>query len=520
MHPDGRLAERPVSSNRSLLRPALVVTLCVALGQVVGAVTQMVIAAAFGAGADLDSYLIATTLPQFVIAVLMTALSFVLIPTFVEYSVAGHESDAWKTANSVITLCMLLLALLALMGMLSAKFHVRLVAPGSSSDSLCLAAKIAVVLWPTVLLTGAVNLLSSLYQAKNRFTWPAIVAALGSAANLVLILILTRTTLGIESLAVSLLLSLVLQVVLLTPVLSGRFHPRIDWGDPGLRRIVSLLWPLICSSLVARFTPVLERYLASDMGAGTISQLGYAYKIVVLLAALISTGMGTVIFPTMASTVAKNDMAGLRRAVSQGFRMMWLGIAPVVAIGFALALPITVVLFRRGAFSQADAAAVSRLLQAYLLSLIGMSLGSITGRTFYALKRTRLIAVMGGVSTLTYFGYAPLFARHWGALGIALACVVLFNLDVIVNTVVIRAMTGKPRGTALMVSFVKTGLAAVVGGCAAWGISRLVANVWAQMVFGGVGGLAAYGGTLMIARSTELKTLAVILLDKVGSRSA
>jgi len=491
----------------TLVGPAFSVTAFVVTGQIVGIITQTLVAAFFGAGADLDAFLIAATLPQFSIIVILNALGFVLIPAFVELSVGGNEDEAWVTASSIITLCLLVLTLIAAAGILFAEPLIRLIAPGLSSATIALASRMSVILWPTVILSGAISLLSSLYQANSRFTWPALVPTVGAVINLGLIILLARTSLGVESLAIALLLSLIVQTVLLVPIAGAKYRFRLDWTNPGFRRVIFLVWPLLVSSLIARLTPVVDRYLASNMVAGTISQLGYAYRIVTLLATFLSGGIATVIFPGMATSVAQGDIGGLRRSVSQGFRIMWLVIAPVVTIGVGLALPITRVVFQRGAFGISDAAAVSRLLQLYLFALVGMCLGNITGRTFYALKKTRLIAILGGVGALAYLAYAPALAHRWGAEGLAVACVVLFNFDLTVNVIVIRAITGNHGGWKAISSIVKIASAAVTGGFVSWVVSAQFVNVFMQFFVGGCSGVTIYVLALLGVRSGEFKSV-------------
>ena len=72
-----------------------------------------------------------------------------------------------------------------------------------------------------------------------------------------------------------------------------------------------------------------------------------------------------------------------------------------------------VILFERGAFHSADSHAVGRLLQLYLLSLGASCLGNITGRVFYALKKTKLLAWVGSAESVVYVGYAYLMAHHF-----------------------------------------------------------------------------------------------------------
>ena len=496
----------PSSSFRRLLGPTIIVTLLTLASQGLGFLTQVVIAAAFGARADMDAFLAANTLPQYIIAILMSALSFVFIPVFIEYISTGRETEAWQIASIVTTLCMLVLGGIASIGMLFAGSLLRLTTPGLSPNSLRLANQVALITWPTVVITGLASLLTGIYQAKGRFGWPAAVPVIGSLVNLVLVVVLARP-LGIIGLAFAASMNILLQAFLLSSILFGgaRFHLVIKWDHPGVHQVLSLLWPLMFSGLLIRATPLVDRYLASGLGEGTISHLGYALKILGLLAMLISTGLTTVLFPRMAANMVERDMTHMRNTVSQGLRIMWLAVAPTICLGIVLALPAIKVLFQRGQFNISDAEEVAGLLQIYIVALVGMCLGNITGRGLYALKETRIVALISSFEAIGYVLYTPLLTRLLGASGVALSYVIYVTPGLVWSILLIRHKTGNMGGRTVFNSFLRTGLAALLGGVTAWGVTQFILNVWLQLALGGGAGLLAYGVGLWILRSSEIQ---------------
>jgi putative peptidoglycan lipid II flippase len=264
------------------------------------------------------------------------------------------------------------------------------------------------------------------------------------------------------------------------------------------------LLPLVLANLVGKSTPLIDRFLASGMPEGNISHLGYAFRIFSVIIMLISTGIATVIFPRMAVDMAGLDLPGLRRTMSAGLRFMWLAVAPAIVFGFVLALPMVTAVFQRGKFDSTDAAAVAGLLQVYLLALTGACMGNITARGFYVLKDTRTIAVWGSIESIAYVFYTALLARFFGAVGVALGYVLLFNGSLLWQIIILRYKTGNVGGRTLLSSFARTGLAALLGGVTAWGAVHSISNVWLQLIFGGVSGALVYGGGLWILRSPEI----------------
>jgi peptidoglycan biosynthesis protein MviN/MurJ (putative lipid II flippase) len=65
-----------------------------------GFINQMIIAAYFGAGAEMDAYFTALVIPAYFQVVLITGLSFVFIPAFVREETKGNEDAAWELVGT------------------------------------------------------------------------------------------------------------------------------------------------------------------------------------------------------------------------------------------------------------------------------------------------------------------------------------------------------------------------------------------------------------------------------------
>jgi len=478
---------------QKLIRSTLIVTFFAVAGQAIAFVTQIIAAWLFGAGASMDAFLAANAVPQYVVAVLLGSLGVVFVPVFVDYLVKGQGDEAWTVASSIINLCLLSLGALTLLGMLMPDAILRLTAPGLPEVTRQLAIPVAVITWPSILATGVILLLTGIYQSQSHFGWPAAVPVIGAVASLGLMVVLARWW-GIIGLAVATTAGFGLQVVLLLPILlrRGRYRLMMKLRHPGVLQVLGLAVPLVLANVVGKSSTLVERFLASSMPEGSISHLGYAFRLLVVGSLLISTGITTVVFPRMAVNVASDDLAGLRHTMSASLRFMWLAVAPATMLGMVLALPLVTIVFQRGQFNAMDTAAVAGLLQVYLLSLPAACLANITGRGFYVLKDTRTVAVLGSIESVAYVLYTAWLARYLGAVGVALGYVLFFNGSLLWQVIIIRYKTGNTGGRTVLSSFARTGLAALLGGAAAWGTTLLLVNMSAQLLLGGVLALVVY----------------------------
>jgi putative peptidoglycan lipid II flippase len=494
--------------NPQFLSSVLVVTGFTILGQGLGFITQVVIASLFGASAGMDAFLAASAVPQYVISVLLGSLGFVFVPVFVDYLSNGREDEAWEIASSIINFSLLVLGILVALGLIFPELILGLTAPGLSYSTHRQAVQIAVITWPSVLATGIVSLLTGIYQSQSRFGWPAAVPVIGAITNLILVVVLARWF-GITGLAIATTLGIVLQVGLLLPLAlkKRRYKFLLDFHHPAVVQILLLLIPLALSNVIAKSTPIVDRFLASGMSQGSISHLGYASRILHVLIMLISTGIATVIFPRMAFNVANTDVPGLKRTMSSGLRLMWLAIAPVMTIGVVLAFPLVMAVFQRGQFNANDSMVVAGLLQVYLLSLAPACLGNITGRGFYVLKEIRIFSILSSLESVAYIFYTAVLAHYFGPLGVALGYVLFFNISFSWTLIILRYKTGNVGGRVVLISVVRTGLAALLGGFVTWSVMQFFSNVWLELILGGMSGLLVYSIGLWFLQFNEINQL-------------
>jgi putative peptidoglycan lipid II flippase len=219
----------------------------------------------------------------------------------------------------------------------------------------------------------------------------------------------------------------------------------------------------------------------------------------------------------MALNSAVGDADALRRTLSLGLRVMWLGVAPTMAIGVALSYPMIAAFIQRGAFLPSDTAAVSGLWRIYLLSMAAGCLGSVTARAFYALKQTRTVAAVGVVEALAYAAYTPWLAGRYGATGVAAGYVMYLSLSIGWQLPLLRWRLGRRGGRLLGGSFVRTGAAALLGGAAAGSAAALFDTAWTQLVVGSCAGVITYLGMILLWGGPEARWTTGVVIRMIRS---
>ena len=92
----------PSSRLPHIVRNVLVVAVSFGLAAAAGLVRNMVIAAEFGIGADLDTYYAAFKLPDLLFTIVAGgALATAFIPVFADFLAQDDRADAWRLASAI-----------------------------------------------------------------------------------------------------------------------------------------------------------------------------------------------------------------------------------------------------------------------------------------------------------------------------------------------------------------------------------------------------------------------------------
>jgi Uncharacterized membrane protein, putative virulence factor len=488
------------------IRTTLIITFFSFSGQVVGFFSQVIIAKFFGASQTLDAFLAANTLPQYIITILLGSLGSVFIPVYVDYKTKGLETEVKRLVNTLTNSIIVILGVVSFLGVLFSRQLLKLSTPGLDEESLNVGSKIAMIVWPTVMATGLISFFLAIYQAESKFNWQAIVPFIGSVVNLVGIVVLANSLKGI-GLAIAATISAIVQVFLLANILKGKYHFILNWNDEGIKKIFKLFIPLFLVTLLTKFTPLLDRYLGSEFREGSISHLNYAFKVVVIVSMIISTGISVIIFPKMALNVSEQNFIKLRNTMSKGFKIMWLAIAPAISIGFFLSMPLVVTVFQRNMFTASDSLVVSNMLKIYLFSLVGMCLGTVSGKIFYVLNDTKTMAIAGIIEAIVYVFYTVYLTKWLGILGIVLGYVIYFSLSISWHLIYLKIKLKIKGGKNIILFFMKVLLAAIVGGTSTYWSTTVVTAPIIQIIVGSIIGLIAYTIILRIFVYYEIKLL-------------
>src|SRR5690242_1078216 len=149
------MAVAAVQERQSTTKAAGVVSLAVMLSRVLGLLRDLLFAALFGAGRNMDAFIIAFRAPNLLRDLFAEgALSTAFVTTFSRKIATEGDRAAWRLAAKMATLTLVFMSLISLAGVLFAEPLIRVLAPGFDPAKRSMTVLLAQVMYPFILLVS------------------------------------------------------------------------------------------------------------------------------------------------------------------------------------------------------------------------------------------------------------------------------------------------------------------------------------------------------------------------------
>ncbi|HEX8559706.1 MAG TPA: lipid II flippase MurJ [Pyrinomonadaceae bacterium] len=380
------------------------------------------IVASTGLNAETDAFFASGALPQFAFLLLSAMLPPVLAPLLATRGARSQREDAW----------VFFLLTTGLFGLIGACLYATcgvwapLLVPGFSAEGKSLTVALTKIQIVSMVLNAGIVTLWAAHHARRRFVWVELSGVLANLAGL-LFLVCALPRFGIMAAAWNTVFYNCLKLAFLLPVL-GRWR-RPAWPSPAARDAWRLFKPLLPGQAYLRAEPLLDRFLASLGGAGSLSLLYVAQQVYANAILVTSKAMVAPLAPRLAVEADAGEWRSYRRA----YRARLLVIALLSALGVSLLLAFGPHALRLVIGHAGVTAENVYTLWLVLLALAGAFAGGVSGQVasgaFYAMGDTKTPTK---VSALVYTLYLPLkiavFLRY-GLIGLAVTMSVYFLLN-------------------------------------------------------------------------------------------
>lgn len=422
-------AQTSSASTKSIARSAGIVSVAVMGSRLLGLVREQVMAKYFGAGFLMDAFVVAFRIPNLLRDLFAEgALSAAFVKTFTAYTLdeAQGEEAAWRLANMVMNLLVVVLSLIVVVGIIFSPQLVDLMtrtfSDGFSSEKAALATTMTRIMFPFLILVALAAVAMGVLNTKGRFGVPASASTLFNVGSIVGGLLFafllsggewTKPTdptavperqaqLAIIGMSIGTLIGGLCQFLVQIPSLyrvGFRFRPLLSVRDAGVRRVMRLMTPAVIGTAAVQINVVVNTLFATDINGGA-SWLNYSFRLMQFPIGVFGVAIGTATLPAISRLAVQRDIPRFRETLASSINLVFLLTIPSACGLIVLGQPIIRLIYERGAFSALSTDMAAYALAAYSVGLAGYAAIKVLSPAFYALDDARTPMVVSLLSIL------------------------------------------------------------------------------------------------------------------------
>jgi putative peptidoglycan lipid II flippase len=497
------------------------------VSRLLGLVRDQTLAAKFSRG-ETDMFWVAFTLPNALRSLLGEgAASSAVVPVLASVRAEEGDDAARRFFARMRGASLSALAMVTVLGIAGAPWLVELFASGLHARAGAFERTVLLTRWvfPYIFFMGTAALGMAALNTYGRFAAAAFAPGLLNVAFIAAALVLPGALVlagkdPILSLAVGALAGGALQVVAQWPSLAKigfASRPKIDFRDPRVKQALTRLLPMMAGIGIYTVDLVLSRRFLSELPEGSQSYFSWAMRLCDFPQGIFVLALQAATLPSLSKLVAARELGEVSKTYAYGMRLTLFVAIPATALFAAMARPLVVTLFERGAFDATSSTETARALVAQGLGIWTVAAARQLLPVFYALGDTRTPVLVSALDLVAFIVAAVTLRGPLGHVGVSIAVSASSAVQMFLLWIWLGRRLPSLRTGEIAVSAARTLAASLVaagaGYALAQGASVGLPRFWPGAV-GGAGFLLAFLIASRIMKSPELASV----LDAVRRR--
>ncbi len=462
------------TATQEIVRSAGIISTLTIISRVLGYIRDQRIAYILGTSVVSDSYVLAYRIPNLLRRLVAEgSMTASFIPVFANYLKEKERREWIDFANKMFWTLSVILAAIAVLGVVFSPLLVRMLTFGSGKVDIELAVLLNRIMWPYILFIGLSALGMAILNSFRLFAVPAMTPALLNVSVIGFSLIASRFREPSIALAWGVLVGGVLQLAIQLPLLwkhGMRFDFGISFSHPGVRSVARLMVPGLVGIGVAQINFVVDTMFATheSMPVGSLMSLQIADRVMELVLGGYAIAVATAILPMMSQQVAERNLAQLRQTLSFSLRLVSFITIPAMVGLVILREPIIQVLFQHGRFDEQSTRITAWALLFFSLGLPWFAATKIIVPAFYSTQDTRTPVKVAAVVLVANVVFNLLLLEPLRNGGPAASTSLAGMLNFTLLFWIFQRRHGDVGGRAILASVARVSLASAAMGLACW----------------------------------------------------
>lgn len=394
--------------SKNLLKSTSVVVSMTMISRVFGFVRDVVMAHMFGAAAGFDAFAVAFKIPNFMRRLFAEgSFSQAFVPVLSEYQKKHHHEEVQRFVNAMCGTLGMALLITTVLGVVGAPYIIRVFAPGfeTQGERYELAVTMIRITFPYLFLISLTAFSGAILNTYSKFWVAAFTPVFLNLSMISAALWLSpQMAQPIIALAWGVFIAGIIQLFFQVPFLRHlKFfvRPKMNFCDPGVRRVLKLMVPALFGVSVGQVNLLIDTLFASLLAVGSVSWLYYSDRLMEFPLGVFGVAISTVILPHLSRHHATDSKRAYSLTLDWALRSVLIVGVPAAVVMAVMAGPMLSTLFQYGHFHAHDVLMAQQSLMAFAIGITPFMLVKILASGFYARQDLRTPVKIAVVAMIT-----------------------------------------------------------------------------------------------------------------------
>ena len=377
----------------------------------------------FGASSLTDAYIVAFSIPTIIFGIVGSGILNGYIPIYNQIKENSNDLVAKKFTSNFTNIMLVICFFLFITGFFFSSSLVKIFSYGFDKETLELASYFTKISLLSIFPIMLVSIFSGYLQLNNKFF---AVTFIGVPTNL---LYIVGTYISYKNNNFLLLVffscfALLFQFVFLCPFIfktGYRHNFKINIHDKNLHNLLILGIPIIIGTSLEQINALIDRTVASGLGAGAITILNYSTKLNGAMLSLSVIAILGILYPKFSRLVSENNIEELKKQVKYITNMIFIFACPIMLGIIILNKEISIFIFGRGNLDMNSVLLTAKCLSFYSLCFVALCLRDLSIKIFYSFKNSKTPVINSSIGIILNIILNIILSRYLGVSGIALA---------------------------------------------------------------------------------------------------
>ena len=400
-----------------------IITLIAIVSKILGFGRELLMAAYFGASDVTDAFFVAQIIPVLMFTAVGMAITTGMAPIYANAKLNQGQKEAGNIISVLGTIFLFGSIVVTVIFYFLTPYITLVMAPGFNQEQLELTNTLTRIMLPSFCFYVMAAIMTGILEYEKRFVPPALVAIPQSLFIIIAIIFLSDTY-GIYGIAIATLLGAVSQYLLQYPFVKKYKVMNINIHFKKYKTVIKdtliLFSPIIIASIAYQINAVVDKMVASQLSAGSVSALNYSNKLMYLPVSIILLPLITVLYPTVIDAAIEKGKE-LIKIIFKGLNLIFFISIPIMTVMLIESQELVDFAYKRGAFGEEASIMTTNAFFFYTLGMVFVALKEFLNRFYVAIQDTRITMIGSVAAIVINIIFSVILSRFLEVGGIALA---------------------------------------------------------------------------------------------------